>query len=806
VSGVSASAQRGAVSGVSTMAEGPRCGAPRGGGGTGIRRPSVILRFSAAVLGLAAATAPVAGQVPSPASHFGFEIGTDRRLADWDQLVAYYEKLAHSSPRVTLDTLGMTTMGRPFVMLTVSSPENHARLDELLSMQQKLADPRRITDDAELEALLRDARAVALITHAIHSTEVGSAQTAARLLHRLASSDDAQTLEILDNVVLLDIPSLNPDGTDWVSEFYMEHVGTPYEGAAPPWLYQFYVGHDNNRDWYAFTQQETQLTIEHAHNVWRPHIVHDIHQMGGNGARIFFPPYIDPVEPNVDPAIVAALNQLGAFMGARLTAEGRPGVVINAIYDAFTPARAYQHYHGGVRILSETASAQLGTPVDVPGERVRGGRAYDAATASWNYPLPWQGGAWGLGDIVDYMESGALALLANAAKNRQFWVENFYRINRRAVEGWASWPEAWVIPADQANAVGLSHALRILTMADVEVHRATAAFTAAGRQFAAGSYVIPMRQPYASFAQTMLEVQEYPDLREYPGGPPRRPYDVTAHTLPLLMDVDAVAVEAWDGARPSVSEPIEQVSWQFELPAALTGSRAPRIGLYKSAQESMEAGWTRWLFDMHELRYDTLKDERMRAGSLRRDYDVIVLQSQSPGSLREGYAPGSLPEQYTGGLGDAGVTALQEFVRAGGRLVAIEEATDFAAQIFELPVASAVEDLPPQDFYVPGSIVRIDVEADDPLAGGVGTEVNGWYWGDSRAFDITGDGVRIAARYGADNPRTSGWILGPEYIAGKPALVQADVGEGSVVLFGFQPNYRGQTIATWPLLWSALTP
>ena len=748
--------------------------------------------------------APAAAQVPTPESHFGFEIGTDRKLADWDQLHAYYEKLAAASPRIRLDTLGTTTMGRPFLMLTVTSPQNHARIDELLAMQQKLADPRTIRSDAELETLLEGARTVALITHQIHSTEVGGGLTAARMLYRLASSDDPETLEILDNVILLDIPSLNPDGTDWVAEFYMANVGTPYEGEAPPWLYQFYVGHDNNRDWYAFTQKETQLAVERAHNVWRPHIVHDIHQMGGGGARIFFPPYIDPVERNVDPAIVSALNQLGAYMAAELTAEGKEGVVINAIYDAFTPARAYQHYHGGVRILSETASAELATPVDVPAERIRGGRAYDAATASWNYPLPWEGGEWGVGDIVDYMEAGALALLANAAKNRRLWVENFYRINRRAVEGWDSWPAAWVIPADQQNEVGLSHVLRILTMGDVEVHRASAPFSAAGRSFPAGTYVIPMQQPYASFAQTMLEVQEYPDLREYPGGPPRRPYDVTAHTLPLLMDVEAVAVDDWDGAQPALSAPIEQVAWRFELPAALRGSDAPRIAIYKSADESMEAGWTRWVFDMHELRYDTLKDARVRQGELLRDYDVILLQSQGAESIREGNEPGSLPEQYTGGIGDAGVAALQEFVRAGGRLVAIEQASEFAAELFDLSVTSAVEDLPPQDFYIPGSILRVALDADDPLSGGVGATAHVWYWGDSRAFDVGDDGVRVVARYAEGDPKVSGWILGPEHVAGKPALIEAEVGDGSVVLFGFQPNYRGQSVATWPLLWAAL--
>ncbi|MGH7554847.1 MAG: M14 family metallopeptidase, partial [Longimicrobiales bacterium] len=430
--------------------------------------------FGAGLLHLFAAGALAAQSVPTPREHFGFDLGADRKLASWTQLTAYFEKLARGSPRVKVDTLGKTTKGLPFVMLTITSPENHARLDELRSIQLKLSDPRTVTGSAELQRLLDAGRTVVLITHGIHATEVGGVQSAGRLAHRLASSNDPRVREILDNVILLQIPSLNPDGAQWVADWYMKHVGTEYEGTDPPWLYQFYTGHDNNRDWYAFTQKETQHTIQYAHNAWHPQIVHDIHQMGGNGARIFVPPYIDPVEPNVDPAIIAALNQLGAYMAAELTAQGKAGVVLNGIYDAFSPARSYQHYHGGVRILSETASAELATPVQVAAETLRGGREYDAAQSSWKYPLPWTGGEWGLPHIVDYMESGALALLTNAAKNRRFWLENFYNVNRRATERWASWPAAWVIPADQANAAGLSYALRILTMSQVEIGRAAA--------------------------------------------------------------------------------------------------------------------------------------------------------------------------------------------------------------------------------------------------------------------------------------------------------------------------------------------
>jgi hypothetical protein len=313
-----------------------------------------------------------------------------------------------------------------------------------------------------------------------------------------------------------------------------------------------------------------------------------------------------------------------------------------------------------------------------------------------------------------------------------------------------------------------------------------------------------MRQPYASFAQTLLEVQKYPDLREYPGGPPRRPYDVTAHTLPLLMNVEAFPLPELPAA-VMLSDRLPVQDAAFELPAALRGRDAPRIGHYKGWQESMESGWTRWTLDMHGLAYDTLKDVRIRAGNLRRNYDVILLQSQSPASIRDGNREGSLPVEYTGGIGDQGVAALREFVEQGGRLVAIEEATEFAIETFSLGVTDATAGLRPQDFYIPGSIVRLDLDASAPLAQSLGTTASAWFGTASRAFDLRDPGIRVVARYGPGNPLLSGWLLGPERIAGRPALVEARVGQGSIVLFGFQPDYRSQTVATWPLLFNALT-
>jgi hypothetical protein len=685
-------------------------------------------------------------------------------------------------------------------MLTITSPENHERLDELREMQMKLADPRIISSEAELTQLFDGGKAVAMITHGIHSTEVGPSQMAARLAYTMASSNEERILEILENVIFLQIPSLNPDGLQWVNDWYNEHVRTQYEAAPLPWLYHFYTGHDNNRDWYAFTQDETILTVG-AQNDWHPHIVHDVHQMGGNGARIFFPPYIEPWEPNIDPALTTAVSQLGTYMAAELTAQGKKGVVVNAQYDAFTPARAYMHYHGAARILSETASARIASPTNIPPEALGPGRNFDASQRSWNFPNPWEGGDWGLPDIVDYQYSGALALLTNAAKNRRFWLENFYGVNKRAVDKWDAWPDAWIIPGNQKNETGVNYALRALVMSEVEVAEAQEAFSVDGMNFPAGSYVIPMNQPYAGFANSMLEVQHYPDLREYPGGPPQRPYDVTAHTFGYLFDFEAVEVDG--DLRVELSEPIAAPDFDFHLPAHLSGADAPRVAMYKSWQEPMPAGWQRWVLDEYDMAYDTLHDADIRSGALD-EYDVFLFQAQEAGSIRNGFRSGELPRQYTGGLGDEGMEAVSAFVRNGGRVIAIEAATDFVAELFDLDISNLTSGLPNTDFYIPGSILRLELDSASEINEGMRDEISAWYWRSSMAYEVNDPRIRIAARYGQGDPLLSGWVLGGHHIAGEAAVLEAKIGEGSLVLFGFQPNYRAQTVATWPLLFNAM--
>ena len=253
----------------------------------------------------------------------------------------------------------------------------------------------------------------------------------------------------------------------------------------------------------------------------------------------------------------------------------------------------------------------------------------------------------------------------------------------------------------------------------------------------------------------------------------------------------------------ATGDPIDPPDFDFRLPDHLTGSDAPRVAVYKSWQEPMPAGWQRWVFDQHEMVYDTLHDADIQRGALD-DYDVLVFQTQSPSSITNGYGASQVPAPYVGGLADTGVEAVRAFVEGGGRVVAIETAVNFVTDLFDIDVSSATAGMSNTEFYIPGSILRLELEADSEINEGLRDEISAWYWRSSFAFDVNDPRVRVAARYGSGDPLLSGWVLGGEHIAGQPAILEADIGEGSVVLFGFQPNYRAQTVVTWPLLFNSL--
>ncbi|HTF37485.1 MAG TPA: M14 family zinc carboxypeptidase, partial [Blastocatellia bacterium] len=591
--------------------------------------------------------------VHAPREVIGFTPGDDRKLASWAQIVDYFKQLQRASDRVKLEELGKTTLGRPFVLATISSPANLARLDRFREIQHKLADPRTInSSNAEAEKLIAEGRTIVMITCGIHSTEVGGNLVSMNIAYKLASDDSPETREILDRCIVLLVPSLNPDGVDIVKTWYDKTLGTPAEGTSPPELYHHYAGHDNNRDWYAFTQVETQLTIDKIQNVWHPQIVHDIHQQGDTGSRFFLPPYVEPWEPNVPPIIQAGVNFMGSSMAWELIAEGKAGVVTNGVYDAWTPARAYQHYHGGIRILSETASARIASPTNIPFEKLTPQVGVDPKVRSFNFPLVWPGGEWKLANIVDYMQAGAFALMRNAARYRERWLRDFYRVGKDAVrERKTGEPFAFLIPpiekigagsgvqgSDSVQQlwqdgiiwrwIGLKRLESIFERGQVEVITAPVAFNADGAQYPAGTKIVALAQPYGAFAKTLLERQHYPDLREYPGGPPRRPYDVTAHTLSLLMGVRVLRVDTPFNL-PRVPSPFAKPLYSEEIimkPPA-------RLGVYKSFAPSMDEGWTRWILDQYKCAYSSVTDFDIRAGNL--ELKLVAKGTQVPYPTKE---------------------------------------------------------------------------------------------------------------------------------------------------------------------------
>ena len=493
-------------------------------------------------------------EVMSPKDHLGFLVGTDKKLADWPEIVEYFKKVGEASPRVIVEDLGETTEGNPFIFATISSPENLARLEELRQIQLKLSDPTDLSDE-EAEKLIEEGKTVVLITCSIHSTEVGGSQMSMDLLYRLATDDGDDVREVLDNVVFLFVPSLNPDGNRRVVEWYEKYLGTKYEGSSPPYVYHKYAGHDNNRDWYMFTLKETQMAITKVHNVWHPQIVYDIHQMGQKGPRFYVPPFIDPMEPNVDPILQSGVNFMGISMADALARDKKHGVVVHWVFDGWTPARAYQHYHGGIRILSEAASVNIASPIELKKEELEGRQGFNPNEARWNHPLPWKGGRWTLRDIIEYEYIAAMACLRTAAKFRKRWLKGTLDMGRRALNP-EKGPFGFIIPAGQRDPGAVKELIWVMRMGDVEVDKAVAPFTADGVEYPEGSYFIRFAQPYGKFAKALLEKQVYPDLRESPDMPPEVPYDVTGHTLSLQLGVDVVeASEVFDAALEVVEMP-----------------------------------------------------------------------------------------------------------------------------------------------------------------------------------------------------------------------------------------------------------
>jgi hypothetical protein len=510
--------------------------------------------------------------IPTPESFFGHRIGAEKKLARWDKIVAYMRTVAEASDRVDLRDVGKTNNGNPFVLMVISSPANLRAVERYKQINRRIFDPRTVASEADARQLARDGKLFVLVTCSMHASEVGATQMSVEAVHRLATDNSPEIRKILDNVIFLLVPCLNPDGQILVTDWYNKTVGTPNEDAPLPWLYHPYVGHDNNRDAYMFTQVESKFMAKILFEEWFPEVWLDEHQMGNNGARIFVMPAMDPINPNVDPVIYRYAGILGYAQAAALERAGKTGVITAESYTYWWEGAMgwVGWWHNMIGMLSEAASVRTATSVDQEkadpkaprpaagaaggGERAGfGGRGGDPGRPlpaprdvqfRSQYPRPWLGGRWTLRDIVDYDYIATFGLLETAADLRGQILESVFTAGRRQIEaGRKGDPFAVVVPRAQADPPTVVKLLQTLAWGGVEVHQAQKDFSADGVSYGAGDYVILLAQPFRGYAKDMLEPQDYPKIAAAPGLQPRAPYDVAGWSLGLQMGVAIVFVK-----------------------------------------------------------------------------------------------------------------------------------------------------------------------------------------------------------------------------------------------------------------------
>jgi hypothetical protein len=782
--------------------------------------------FQVAVL-LLTAYAAYSQNIPSPKSVLGFHPTDDRTIADWSQINNYFTKLDAESNRVTVKEIGKTTLGKPFIVAFISAPQNIKNLEKYRQISAKLADPRTIKNPQELENLIKTGKTIVSISCSIHSTEIVASQMSMNLAYELATAKDAETEEILDNTILLLIPSSNPDGIDIVANWYRKTLGTKSEGTSPPELYHHYAGHDDNRDWFMLNLAETRNVTRLFWQEWFPQLVYDVHQMGQNGARFVIPPFFDPPNPRISPLILREVGLIGYKMAADLQAENVAGVATNTTFDTWWHGgfRSSPYYHNSIGILSEAASADLMSPTTVTREEMQSFRRERGLNSplenATNFPAIWEGGVWRPADIARIEMIASRSLLQMAAKFRPRYLRNFYELGKENLTNKADEPQAFIVTAGQPNEETVSRFLEILMWQGAEIHQMTRELEIAHEkgktdfhEIPLGSFLVFTNQPQKGNILSLFERQVYPN-RLNANGEAEVPYDVAGWTLPLQMGVEyATAWQIKDLAQHQNTlkrvENINQARQVLNLnPTAEPFAKLPnplktqpKIGLYKSFTSSMDEGWTRLVFDNFQIPYQSVSDADFRQNRL--NFDAIILPADSENSIVKGLNAERYAEEFAGGIGEAGVENLKKFVENGGKLICFDDSCELVIKSFNLPLKNVLKGLKRSEFYNPGSIVALNVEATNPLAKNMKKQTAA-YFISSSAFEIEDKTkVNSVAAYAETGALLSGWMLGEKFLNGKSALAETVYGKGKIILFAFRPQHRGQTFGTFPFIFNAL--
>lgn len=841
--------------------------------------------FSTAVLIVLPLTVCVAqAPIPTPADILGFRPGDDYRLASYEDSIRYFQALDASSDRMMMREAGTTTGGRTMHYAVISSPDNLADWENQKAIGRRLADSRDL-DDTSARALAKEARIIVHIDGGLHSSEAMTHQMPLPLAHTLVSTQGDPVIDaILDNVIVVLWPTLNPDGQTMIADWYRGNVGTPHETSPMPWLYQEYVGHDNNRDGYMLNMLESQVVTRAAQD-YSPAIFYTQHHKAPFPARIWVPPFADPISANVSPYMRVWTNVIGINMMAAFEAEQKPGVVSHVRWDNWYPGYLdYTHvFRHTISYFTETALHEYATPQyyrleDFP-------EADRALQVGVLHPSPWAGGWWRPADAVSYMMTASISTLDTAARYREILQYNRYQSARDTIRLYSErGPHAWVIPETQHDPGEAADLVQRLLDQQIEIYQAGDAIELGGTVHPAGSWVIPMDQPFARLVQELFERQRHPGKKD------SLPHDTTGWTLPLQMGVDVVPINAaltqrqraglqrieWlpsgaggisgsgpvyllernrnasyrvlnallaEGAEASFTadgsgialtgidrERVQAVAAELDIPvravpetpdAAATVRRA-RVGLYRPWKPSMDEGWTRWLLEQYGYEPVSLYNADMRAGNLADRVDVLILPDISRGWLLEGFSeppgPGSLQrlggamidpvsDRYAGGIGEAGVTALRAFVSGGGTLVTFNGAARAAIDVLDLPVADALADVGSDQFFVSGALLEIELARDTLSQANKGMLRSPAVMFESSPVFVPKDGFRghVLATYPAGrDPLLSGIIHGPEHLHGQIAALDVEYGEGRVYLYGFRPQWRGQSHGTYKFVFNTL--
>jgi len=483
----------------------------------------------------------------SPDEFFGFPIGADRTLVKYPEIIKYFKYINTESDRIHLVNEGLSTLKNPMYLAFISSERNISQLNDLIEINKKLANPDTISKE-EAAALLEKAKTFVLVTCAIHATEIASTQMSMLFAHHLASSKNPEIMSYLDQVVILLMPSINPDGNIMVTDWYYRYVKSDYEGCRLPYLYHHYAGHDNNRDFYMLNLKETKVVNAILHHRYFPQIFLDLHQMGNTGPRMFVPPFKDPLNQNLDPVLLTETNMIGSMMSLRLQENNKQGVGSAYAFDAFWPggSKNTAWYKNVVGILTEIASVKVATPIYIdPNELKASFKGLPEYKAQVNFPDPWPGGWWRLKDIIDYEMIAAEALLEIAAKNSTSFLKNFYQMGLRNLEkGKNEAPYGYLIPHKQWDQPALYSFLIRMQEHGIRIFRLEADVRAGNRIYKQGDFLIPMSQPYRNFVKVMMERQHYPEIKYMKDGPIIEPYDAVGWTLPIQMGIKSLELKS----------------------------------------------------------------------------------------------------------------------------------------------------------------------------------------------------------------------------------------------------------------------